>query len=63
MTIEQFCNKLEIFLYSEIVADMKDGSGGGDNLFFEWNWDSDTYWVKLGLPDEWFQEEDPNDKG
>ena len=58
MTIEQFCNKLEIFLYSKVVANMKDGSEGSDNLFFEWDWDSDTYWVKLGLPDEWFDSED-----
>ena len=58
MTIEQFCNKLEIFLYSEIVANMKDGGEGSDSLFFEWDWDSETYWVNLGLPDEWFDNED-----
>ena len=37
---------------------MKDGGEGSDSLFFEWDWDSETYWVNLGLPDEWFDNED-----
>ena len=55
MTIEQFCNKLEIFLYSHIV---KEKDNGDDDLFFEYEWDSETWWIKLGLPQEWFDGED-----
>ena len=58
MTIEQFCNKLEIFLYDTVVDNMENGDEGSEHLFFQYDWDSDTYWVNLGLPDEWFDNED-----
>ena len=58
MNIEQFCDKLEIFLYSHVVKDSDDGTPGSENLFFEYEWDSDTWWIKLGLPQEWFDGED-----
>jgi len=57
MTIEQFCNKLEIFLYNEIVNDMKDGSEASDHLFFKYDEESDRYLIKLGLVKEWFTKE------
>lgn len=62
MTIEQFCNKLETFLYSEVVDDMKNGDEGSEHLFFQFDSDSETYWIKLGLPDEWFDSSDEEEE-
>ena len=54
MNIEQFCDKLEVFLQTNILPeDMKEC-----DLYFEWDWDSETYWIKLGLNEEWFDDED-----
>ena len=50
MTIEDFCDKLEAFLQVNILPkDMAEGE-----LFFKYEWDSETYWIKLGLDDTWF---------
>ena len=57
MTIEQFCNKLEIFLYDTVVDNMENGDEGSEHLLFKYDEESDRYLVKLGLAKEWFKEE------
>ena len=54
MTIEQFCNKLEIFLHNNLA---ENNEIAPEDLFFKYEADSDSYWIKLGLPQEWFTEE------
>lgn len=54
MTIEQFCTKVEALVYSEVMPEDAKHS----DIFFQYEWDSETYWIKLGLPEEWFDHED-----
>jgi len=54
MTIEQFCNNLEILLYSDLVPE----DAQDNEFFFTLDHDSETYWIKLGLPEAWFDSED-----
>ena len=53
MTVEQFLNKIELLIYTFKPEDADD-----DDLFFEYEYDSDTHWVRLGIPPEWLEDED-----
>ena len=55
MTIEQFCNKLEIFLHNNLA---EKNEIDPEDLFFKYEADSDAYWIKLGFPQKWFDEEE-----
>ena len=51
VTIDNFFNQLESLLLNTIVP--KDAAE--ESMFMSMEWDSETYWFKIGLPDEWFE--------
>ena len=58
LTIDQLCNKIENLLYEVLVPNNADDT----HMFFEWDWDSETYWIRLGIPQEWLVHEDDEEE-
>jgi hypothetical protein len=54
MTVFELLNRI-----LALVQELKPEDEWGDNPpFFEYEYDSDTHWIKLGIPPEWFEDED-----
>ena len=58
LTINQLCNRIENLLYGILVPENVDDTA----MFFQWDWDSDTYWITLGVPQEWLVHEDDEEE-
>ena len=56
MTTEQFCNALDEFLAK--TFDITDSNYLPDLYMYTESHDCDTHFVKICIPDEWFEEED-----
>ncbi len=53
MTIDQLLNNIE-----QLIQDFKPTDADDEAMFFDYDYDSDTHWIKLGIPPEWLEEED-----
>jgi len=51
VTIDSFFAQLETLLYCTIVPE----DAADESMFMSMEWDSETYWFKIGLPDDWFE--------
>ena len=56
-TIDNFFNQLESLLLNTIVP--KDAAE--ESMFMSMEWDAETYWFKIGLPDDWFEPSEHDD--
>tara|TARA_R110000824_G_scaffold118452_3_gene270724 strand:- start:8 stop:178 length:171 start_codon:yes stop_codon:yes gene_type:complete len=54
MNIAELCGLLERVMYDKIVPD----DAKDNDMLLEWDWDSDTYWIKIGIPQEWIDNEE-----
>ena len=52
-TIDQILNEI-----SEILVDLRPQGESIDKMFFKYDYDSDTHWIKIGIPPEWCDEEE-----
>ena len=57
VTIDNFFNQLESLLLNTIVP--KDAED--ESLFMSMEWESNAYWFKIGLPEEWFEPSEYDD--
>ena len=53
MTAYEFLNRISLLVQELNLVDEWE-----DTMFFEYEYDSDTHWIKLGIPPEWFEDED-----
>ena len=44
-------------IVEDLMPDKEDDKYLQD-LFYDYEYDSDTHWIKLGIPPEWFEDED-----
>ena len=56
-TIDQILNEI-----SEILIDLRPQGESIDNMFFKYDYDSDTHWIKIGIPPEWCDDEEEDDE-
>ena len=52
MTIDQFLTKIERLIFRFKPEDAPD-----DDMYIRYEYDSDTHWIRIGIPPEWFDEE------
>ena len=57
VTIDSFFTQLESLLLNTIVP--KDAAE--ESMFMSMEWDSETYWFRIGLPDGWFEPSEHDD--
>jgi len=57
-TFKDFCNRIELIIEHNVRPE----HALGEDFFFECDWDSDTRWIKLGIPQEWFLNEDEDEE-
>ena len=53
-TIDNYFNELEDSIRKTFNCPNED-------LFLSLEWDSETYWIKMGLPEEWFDHSEYDD--
>ena len=53
MTIDQFLNKVEQLVYTFKPEDAPD-----DDFYIRYEYDSDTHWIRIGIPPEWFDQDE-----
>jgi len=58
VTIDTFFTQLETLLYCTIVPE----DAADESMFMSMEWDSETYWFKIGLPDDWFESNEHDDE-
>ena len=54
MTASEFLNRISLLVQELNLVD----EWGDNPPFFDYEYDSDTHWIKLGIPPEWFEDED-----
>ena len=49
MTVDQFLTKIERLIFKFKPEDAPD-----DDMYIRYEYDSDTHWIRIGIPPEWF---------
>tara|TARA_Y100000310_G_scaffold335333_1_gene417053 strand:+ start:11395 stop:11583 length:189 start_codon:yes stop_codon:yes gene_type:complete len=54
VTIDNYFDQLEKSIRKQFNCD-------DDSLYLSMQWDSETYWIHMGLPDDWFDHSEYDD--